>query len=65
MTTANAMPVRASTIGYRAEIGALQFAHLPRRASHPTTGTLCHGLMTASQRGQRLSRISEIFAGTR
>ena len=34
VTTANATPVIASTIGYRAEIGAPQFAHLPRSAIH-------------------------------
>jgi hypothetical protein len=52
-------------MGYRGEMDALQFAHRPRNAIQLTTGTLCHGLIATPQCGQRLSRIKEIFAGTR
>ena len=49
---AKATPVRASTIGYRAEIGAPQWRHLPRSSNHDSTGMLSRGATGVLHSGQ-------------
>ena len=62
-TSAKSAPVIASTMGYRAEMGSPHDAQRPRSTSHPSTGTLCHGLIAESHDGQRLSRTSDAARG--
>ena len=50
-TTAKINPVNNSTDGYRPEIGALQFLHLPSRINQLSIGTLSYGLMGESHLG--------------
>ena len=46
---ARSRPVVSSITGYRGEIGAPQWRHRPRNASHESTGTLSSAPSRASQ----------------
>ena len=51
MAAAASAPPRISTSGYRAEMGVPQAEHLPRSASHDTTGTFSSAVMPCPQEG--------------